>query len=218
MAFNYHDNKSDNRSRGRDNNRSFDRPAMHPATCSKCGKACQVPFIPTGNRPIFCTSCFKEQGGSQGRPQREARISYDDRRSDRPERQMFDAICDNCGNRCQIPFRPSAGKPVYCSHCFEGNQKQAAGKFDSRSPEKPQYKEQFEALNAKLDTILNLLRPVPVEKVAPIEKTVVEQTVPVEEKKKKPSKKKPRVSKKVTEVVTEEPTAEAQILPDPQEA
>lgn len=216
MAFNYHDNKSDNRSRGRDNNRGFDRPAMHPATCSKCGKACQVPFIPTGNRPIFCTSCFKEQGGSQDRPQREARPSYDDRRSDRPERQMFDAICDNCGNRCQIPFRPSAGKPVYCSHCFEGNQKQAAGKFESRSPEKPQYKEQFEALNAKLDKILKLLTPATAEIIVPIEKTL-EQSAPVEEKK-KTIKKKPRVSKKVAEVVAEEPTVETQTLPDPQEA
>ena len=39
------------------------RPGMHDATCGKCGVACQVPFRPTGNRPIFCSNCFKTEDG-----------------------------------------------------------------------------------------------------------------------------------------------------------
>ncbi len=40
---------------------------MHPATCSQCGQSCEVPFKPTGERPIFCNSCFKGQGGPSPR-------------------------------------------------------------------------------------------------------------------------------------------------------
>jgi len=37
---------------------------------------------------------------------------------DRAPREMFDAICSNCGQPAQVPFRPTNGKPVYCSDCF----------------------------------------------------------------------------------------------------
>ncbi|MDX1813456.1 MAG: CxxC-x17-CxxC domain-containing protein [Candidatus Bathyarchaeia archaeon] len=26
--------------------------------------------------------------------------------------------CDNCGKNATVPFKPRAGKPVYCSTCF----------------------------------------------------------------------------------------------------
>jgi CxxC-x17-CxxC domain-containing protein len=31
---------------------------------------------------------------------------------------MFDAVCVECGSDCQVPFKPTEGKPVYCSACF----------------------------------------------------------------------------------------------------
>jgi CxxC-x17-CxxC domain-containing protein len=31
---------------------------------------------------------------------------------------MFDAVCSNCGKDAKVPFRPTNGKPVYCSDCF----------------------------------------------------------------------------------------------------
>jgi len=31
---------------------------MHKATCSDCGKECEVPFKPTEGRPVFCKDCF----------------------------------------------------------------------------------------------------------------------------------------------------------------
>ena len=40
---------------------------MHQATCSKCGQDCEVPFRPTGERPVFCSNCFKNQGGPDNR-------------------------------------------------------------------------------------------------------------------------------------------------------
>ena len=33
---------------------------MYPVTCSQCGKATEVPFKPTGDRPVYCSDCFKE--------------------------------------------------------------------------------------------------------------------------------------------------------------
>ena len=37
---------------------------------------------------------------------------------DRGPREMFSATCSNCGNEAKVPFRPTSGKPVYCSDCF----------------------------------------------------------------------------------------------------
>jgi len=44
------------------------RPAeMHDVVCDKCGKECQVPFKPTGDKPVLCSDCFKASGGSRDR-------------------------------------------------------------------------------------------------------------------------------------------------------
>ncbi|MCU0483676.1 MAG: zinc-ribbon domain containing protein [Chloroflexi bacterium] len=38
--------------------------------------------------------------------------------SSRGPREMFTATCSSCGREAQVPFRPTSGKPVYCSDCF----------------------------------------------------------------------------------------------------
>ena len=45
---------------------------------------------------------------------------------DRPQRQMFDAVCSECGKETQVPFQPRGDKPVYCSDCF-ASKRQPAG-------------------------------------------------------------------------------------------
>ena len=37
---------------------------------------------------------------------------------ERPQRQMFPAICDDCGQKTQVPFQPSSDRPVYCRECL----------------------------------------------------------------------------------------------------
>jgi CxxC-x17-CxxC domain-containing protein len=37
---------------------------------------------------------------------------------DRGPREMFTATCSSCGKEASVPFRPTSGKPVYCSDCF----------------------------------------------------------------------------------------------------
>ncbi|MHB0938776.1 MAG: zinc-ribbon domain containing protein [Armatimonadota bacterium] len=39
---------------------------MFSATCSSCGKTCQVPFQPNGSKPVYCSDCFQGQRNSGG--------------------------------------------------------------------------------------------------------------------------------------------------------
>lgn len=40
------------------------KPAqMYDATCSNCGKPCQVPFRPMGTKPVLCSDCFRKTSG-----------------------------------------------------------------------------------------------------------------------------------------------------------
>jgi CxxC-x17-CxxC domain-containing protein len=34
------------------------------------------------------------------------------------ERNYTKVICADCGNECEVPFKPSADRPVYCKECF----------------------------------------------------------------------------------------------------
>jgi len=40
---------------------------MHDATCDKCGKECQVPFRPSGDKPVLCSDCFRQSGEGSSR-------------------------------------------------------------------------------------------------------------------------------------------------------
>jgi len=40
---------------------------MYKAVCSKCGKDCEIPFQPTGSRPVFCRDCFRENAAAGDR-------------------------------------------------------------------------------------------------------------------------------------------------------
>ena len=33
-------------------------------------------------------------------------------------RQMFPAVCAECGKDTEVPFEPREGRPVYCSDCY----------------------------------------------------------------------------------------------------
>jgi len=36
----------------------------------------------------------------------------------RSRRQMYPAICAQCGKETEVPFEPREGRPVYCSECY----------------------------------------------------------------------------------------------------
>ena len=48
-------------------------------------------------------------------------------RAARGDREMFDATCASCGAPARVPFRPAAGRPVYCRDCYSSRQGQGSG-------------------------------------------------------------------------------------------
>ncbi len=174
------------------------RPPMHKAVCSECGDDCELPFRPTGDRPVFCSNCFSKQDNGGGRPNK-----FAGERRERPrfdDKQMHDAVCAKCGKDCQVPFRPTAERPVYCNDCFD---KSAGGNKNSE-----EIMEQIKILNNKIDKIMKILVPnAPVEKAEKIEKaekpevkkeiSFKEEAVMEEIKEKKEKNKTKLASKKV---------------------
>ncbi|HKZ50183.1 MAG TPA: zinc-ribbon domain containing protein [Dehalococcoidia bacterium] len=39
---------------------SYGSRQMHPAVCAQCGAETQVPFVPRGDKPVYCSSCFEK--------------------------------------------------------------------------------------------------------------------------------------------------------------
>ncbi|MFC1993210.1 CxxC-x17-CxxC domain-containing protein [Chloroflexota bacterium] len=87
--------------------------------CSDCGNEFtfsaeeQELFQSRGytNEPKRCTEC--RQARKQERYGNEDRGGY---RSS--YRQMFPAVCAECGKETQVPFEPRGDRPVYCSDCY----------------------------------------------------------------------------------------------------
>ena len=50
---------------GGGNSRDGGTREMHSATCATCGKSCQVPFQPSGEKPVYCSDCFQGQRNSR---------------------------------------------------------------------------------------------------------------------------------------------------------
>ena len=127
-----------------------------------------------------------DRGGFRPRPSFGGRPRFSDRndRGDRGPAEMHSAVCDNCGKSCEVPFRPTSGKPVYCSNCFENQRGSSdsgnSGRFERRNFERPQNEsvpasqDKFAELNAKLDSTLKLL-----ENQNPVKKTKVKEVAPV---------------------------------------
>ena len=38
-------------------------------------------------------------------------------------RQMHKAVCAECGQECEVPFKPTEGRPVYCKECFRNKRR-----------------------------------------------------------------------------------------------
>lgn len=70
--------------------RDFAKTEMFQATCNECGNACEVPFKPTGRKPILCDMCFKKDGHEDQKRFRGARPdrpAFNDRRAPRSDSQ-----------------------------------------------------------------------------------------------------------------------------------
>lgn len=96
-------------------------------------------------------------------------------RQSRPEGRSFDrrprtgalelhrAVCERCGESCEVPFKPTGNKPVYCRDCFKKNDSSDEGKFaprrsNDRFESKPTVSsDDIAKINRKLDKIMKAL-------------------------------------------------------------
>ncbi|HPO05584.1 MAG TPA: hypothetical protein PLQ36_00575 [Candidatus Gracilibacteria bacterium] len=114
----FNDRPGNNRFGGRDQKRNFDSPTMFKAKCDECGSFCEVPFRPSGERPVLCNDCFR--GG------KEENRGFGRSRNDKP---IFSRENDKDFSRSRSESPKSSGVSL----------------------------EQFNALNQKVDRILEIL-------------------------------------------------------------
>lgn len=129
------------------------------------------------------------------------------------EKRMFSATCAECGDRCEVPFRPTGEKPVLCNNCFRGGDDRGnrrerrfdRPRHDERTSRDNRSNDQLEQINAKLDIIMK-----EIEKLKQPNKvhTLEASTEEVEEKPAKKAKKTKKEAKEeaTEEVVEEKPT------------
>jgi CxxC-x17-CxxC domain-containing protein len=120
------------------------------------------------------------------------------RGGDRGPVTMHKVICDECKKPCEVPFLPTAGKPVYCSACFggkrptrplggEGENDRRGDRFakksfgDYKTPPRTDFgadvnkvsgseiKKQIEVLNVKIDRLSKLIEDLKPAKITPPE-------------------------------------------------
>lgn len=159
--------------------------------------------------------------------------------------QRFPATCSQCRKSCEVPFRPSGDKPVYCADCFsqrltESNRgEDRGGRHDRTNSPKPpreeraprhnpsrgqnetsfnEIKHQLAQLEQKLNRLLEIVNPplpsvkVPQAEVTPVEGKVRKpkrapkvKTQPTKAPRKLAAKK--AASKKVTKLATKKTAA-----------
>ena len=122
------------------------------------------------------------------------------------DKPMFSVVCAECGDKCQVPFRPTGDRPVLCNDCFRGGDDRGSrparrnDRFsrDERPAREDKNREQFEQLNVKLDMIIKEIDKL---KQASRIHTVESLDAP-EAKEEKASKKAKKVAKEDAEVPT----------------
>lgn len=69
-----------NFNRGRGNSFKSRSTEMFAAVCDECNKECEVPFKPTGNKPVLCRDCFDKKNGGGNRREGKPRDRFEKRR------------------------------------------------------------------------------------------------------------------------------------------
>ncbi|MFT7644800.1 MAG: CxxC-x17-CxxC domain-containing protein [Candidatus Paceibacteria bacterium] len=187
------------RSFGGGGNRGGDKaPQRFQATCATCQKSCEVPFRPSGDKPVYCSECFGKR-------------SKDDSRDDRGGHGRNE--------------RPDFSKPPRDNRPPRHDRQQ--GQVDTGLID---IKRQLTAIESRLNRILDLINPpLPAKKTIPVDnerkvvgkkvdksalKKVIKKTVkaaaPKKVAKKATTKKAvKKVAKKVTKKVVKKVTKKA---------
>ena len=85
---------------------------MYQDKTLKC-KDCGNDFVFTAGEQEF----YAEKG-FQNEPQRCKACRDARKNATKGTREMFTAVCAECGGEAKVPFNPTEGKAVYCSACY----------------------------------------------------------------------------------------------------
>ncbi len=103
-------------------------------TCRDCGReftftASEQEFYAQKgftNEPGRCPECRAARKSQRGEGGYSSGNGYA-----RREREMFPAVCAQCGKDTMVPFEPRNDRPVYCSDCFSAQR--SGGGYERRS-------------------------------------------------------------------------------------
>ncbi|MBQ0108248.1 MAG: zinc-ribbon domain containing protein [Phascolarctobacterium sp.] len=79
-------------------------------TCADCGQQ----FVFTASEQEFY-----EEKGFTNEPKRCPACRRARKQQRNNAREMFPAVCAQCGKETTVPFQPKEDRPVYCRECFE---------------------------------------------------------------------------------------------------
>lgn len=65
------------------------------------------------------------------------------------ERVRTKVTCSDCGQECEVPFKPTSDKPMYCNACFGKREKPLSSKTSEID---------FDKINEKLNKIMKALK------------------------------------------------------------
>lgn len=65
---------------------------------------------------------------------------------------MTEVTCSSCGADCEVPFKPTSNKPIYCSDCFGKKEKVSSKVSSNKNSERD-----LEIIKEKLNKIMKAL-------------------------------------------------------------
>lgn len=124
---------------------------MHKAVCDECHKSCEVPFRPSGDKPIYCNECFggKKENNDRG-PRRDFGNDRPRREFDRPAPSFSKSVAP-AGDDMKNYFREINVKLDRLTSAIE---KLAQGKSEAKVSAKP-----VESITPKVE-VKKVLTPV----------------------------------------------------------
>jgi len=91
---------------------------FHEDKILKC-KECGADFVFSAGEQAF----YAEKGlVNEPSRCRECRVRRKEQRQE-ANRQLYDAVCSNCGGATRVPFKPTGKKPIYCRDCMTANRR-----------------------------------------------------------------------------------------------
>jgi|SRR3989344_6038221 len=94
------------------------------------------------------------QGGFRSSPRRDGPRRGGFRRDFGP-REMHKAVCSECKKECEVPFKPTQGKPVFCRECFMKQRgitpRRSFGESDEAKPKKKPVEESEESESEEVE-------------------------------------------------------------------